>query len=59
MTTIRSQIIGCGAYLPERKISNQDLTQLVDTSDEWIVERTGIKFRHFAHKDQKIKLNPG
>jgi 3-oxoacyl-[acyl-carrier-protein] synthase-3 len=53
MATIRSQIIGCGAYLPERKISNQDLTQMVDTSDEWIVERTGIKFRHFAHKEQK------
>ncbi len=53
MVAIRSQIIGCGSYLPARKISNHDLTQMVDTTHEWIVERTGIEFRHFAHKDEK------
>lgn len=53
MTNIRSQIIGVGAYLPERKISNHELSETVDTTHEWIVERTGIEFRHFAGNDQK------
>ncbi len=51
--SIRSQIIGVGSYLPERKISNHELSQTVDTTHEWIVERTGIEFRHFASHDQK------
>jgi 3-oxoacyl-[acyl-carrier-protein] synthase III len=38
----------CGAYLPQRVMSNHDLAQLVDTSDEWIFQRTGIKHRHIA-----------
>jgi 3-oxoacyl-[acyl-carrier-protein] synthase-3 len=41
-------IIGCGAYLPEKALSNADLARMVDTSDEWITERTGIKSRHIA-----------
>jgi len=45
---IRSEIIGCGSYLPERIVSNSELTKTVDTSDEWIVPRTGIKQRHMA-----------
>ncbi|QJE72682.1 ketoacyl-ACP synthase III [Aerophototrophica crusticola] len=45
---IRSVILGCGSYLPARILSNQDLASMVDTSDEWIVERTGIKTRHIA-----------
>ncbi|MGY9003446.1 MAG: beta-ketoacyl-ACP synthase III [Rhodospirillales bacterium] len=45
---IRSEIIGCGSYLPERIVSNSELTKTVDTSDEWIVTRTGIKQRHMA-----------
>jgi 3-oxoacyl-[acyl-carrier-protein] synthase-3 len=49
---IRSRIIGCGSYLPEQVISNQDLAKRVDTSDEWIVERTGIRQRHIAAPDQ-------
>lgn len=53
MVTIRSQIIGCGSYLPARKISNHDLTKMVDTTEEWIVERTGIEFRHFAEPGEK------
>ncbi|OPZ79339.1 MAG: 3-oxoacyl-(acyl-carrier-protein) synthase 3 [Alphaproteobacteria bacterium ADurb.Bin438] len=43
-----SEIIGVGSYLPERIVTNFDLEKEVETSDEWIVERTGIKQRHFA-----------
>ena len=45
---IRSVILGCGSYVPERIMTNADLAKLVDTSDEWITERTGIKERHIA-----------
>jgi 3-oxoacyl-[acyl-carrier-protein] synthase-3 len=48
VSTIRSVIRGCGAYLPERVVTNDDLSRIVDTSDEWIVERSGIRQRHFA-----------
>ena len=48
MTIIRSVIRGCGAYLPEKVLTNAELAKLVDTSDDWIVERTGIKERHIA-----------
>ncbi len=41
-----SRIIGTGGYLPEKVITNDDLAKIVDTSDEWITERTGIKRRH-------------
>ena len=41
-----SRIIGTGGYLPERVLSNADLEKMVDTSDQWIVERTGINKRH-------------
>jgi 3-oxoacyl-[acyl-carrier-protein] synthase-3 len=44
----RSQVIGCGAYLPERILTNDELAQRLDTSDEWIVQRTGIRQRHIA-----------
>ena len=47
-TTRRSIIVGSGSALPRRCVSNAELTQTVDTSDEWIVERTGIRFRHIA-----------
>lgn len=43
---IRSKIISIGSFLPKNKISNSDLAKTVDTSDEWIVERTGIRYRH-------------
>ncbi len=45
---IRSVVIGCGAYLPENIVTNADLEKTVDTSDEWIIQRTGIKQRHIA-----------
>ena len=45
---IRSIIIGCGAYTPEHVMTNAELEKLVDTSDEWIVKRTGIRSRHIA-----------
>lgn len=48
MTTIRSVIRGVGAYLPERVMTNEDMAKIVDTNDEWIVERTGISSRHIA-----------
>jgi 3-oxoacyl-[acyl-carrier-protein] synthase III len=44
----RSQVIGCGAYLPPRIVTNHELAQRIDTSDEWITTRTGIKQRHVA-----------
>ena len=44
----RSVIMGCGHYLPARVLSNKELAAQVDTSDEWIVERTGIRNRHIA-----------
>lgn len=46
MKSIKSEIIGCGHYLPEQILTNDDLSKMVDTSDEWIVTRTGIKSRH-------------
>jgi 3-oxoacyl-[acyl-carrier-protein] synthase-3 len=51
--TIRSVIQGVGAYLPEKVLTNAELAQRVDTSDAWIVERTGIKQRHIAAEGQK------
>ena len=45
---LRSILAGCGGYLPERIVSNDELSRTVDTSDEWIRERTGIRQRHFA-----------
>lgn len=48
MKPIKSVITGCGAYLPERVMTNAELARMVDTSDEWIVERTGIRQRHIA-----------
>lgn len=47
-----AQIVACGSYLPPKILSNQDLAKLVDTNDEWITERTGIKQRHIADKNQ-------
>ncbi len=45
-------VAGLGRYVPERRLTNQDLEQLVDTSDEWIVQRTGIRERRIAAPDQ-------
>lgn len=48
----RSQVIGCGAYLPERVMTNHELARMVETSHEWIVSRTGICQRHIAAEDE-------
>lgn len=48
----RAAIAGCGMYLPDQVMTNHDLEQLVDTSDDWIVTRTGIRERHIARPDQ-------
>jgi 3-oxoacyl-[acyl-carrier-protein] synthase-3 len=52
VSLIRSAVTGVGSYLPEKIVSNDDLAKFVDTSDEWIVERTGIRQRHQAAPDQ-------
>lgn len=46
--TLRSVILGAGCYLPERVLTNAELASQVDTSDDWIVQRTGIRERHIA-----------
>jgi 3-oxoacyl-[acyl-carrier-protein] synthase-3 len=50
--TRRSVIKGTGSALPRTRVSNAELAKRVDTTDEWIVERTGIKFRHIAEDDE-------
>lgn len=52
MSVIRTAVTGIGGYLPEQVLTNADFTRMVDTSDEWIVERTGIKQRHKAAEGQ-------
>ena len=52
MSVIRSAVTGVGSFLPEQVVTNADLAQIVDTSDEWIQERTGIRQRHRARDDQ-------
>jgi 3-oxoacyl-[acyl-carrier-protein] synthase-3 len=47
-------VTGVGGYLPDEIVTNSDLSEIVDTSDEWIVERTGIRQRHRAAKDQPV-----
>ena len=47
-----SRISGTGSYLPDRVVTNHDLAKIVDTNDDWIVSRTGIRERHYAADDQ-------
>lgn len=49
----RSRIAGIGMYVPENVVTNQDLTQWMETSDEWIQERTGIRERRYAHRTEE------
>lgn len=51
-SALRAVIKGTGSALPKRRVSNAELASQVDTSDEWITERTGIKFRHIAGSDE-------
>ncbi|BCP53364.1 3-oxoacyl-[acyl-carrier-protein] synthase 3 [Kaistia sp. 32K] len=48
MSFIRSVVLGCGSYLPEKTLTNAQLSEMVETSDDWIVQRTGIRERHIA-----------
>jgi 3-oxoacyl-[acyl-carrier-protein] synthase-3 len=48
VTVLRSVVLGCGSYLPARILSNDELARSVETTDEWIVQRTGIRERHIA-----------
>ena len=50
--TVRSVVLGCGSYLPKRILTNAELATRIDTSDEWIVQRTGIRQRHIAADDE-------
>ena len=56
MNRTRSIVRGVGSYLPRRKLTNQDLEKLVDTSHEWIVQRTGIEERHIAEDDETTSV---
>ena len=49
---IYSKITGTGSYLPEQILTNADLEEMVDTSDDWIRSRTGIEKRHVARNDE-------
>ena len=50
---VRSLVAGCGAHLPERIVTNEELARSVDTTDEWIYQRTGIRERRIAAEDEK------
>ena len=52
MAQVYSRIVGTGGYLPERVLTNADLENMLDTSDEWIRERTGIERRHIVRPDE-------
>ncbi|MGB6749625.1 MAG: 3-oxoacyl-ACP synthase, partial [Xanthobacteraceae bacterium] len=48
MTVKRSVMLGCGSYLPSKVLTNEEIARKIDTSDEWIVQRTGIHERRIA-----------
>ena len=50
------KIISTGSYVPKKRVSNDDLSKLVDTNDEWITSRTGISYRHFASDQDTVEL---
>jgi len=49
-------VIGCGHYLPERILTNSDIEKIVDTTDDWIIERTGIQSRHIAAEGETTSM---
>jgi 3-oxoacyl-[acyl-carrier-protein] synthase-3 len=55
----RSKIAGIGMYVPKNVVTNNDLTQYMDTNDEWIQERTGIKERRYAHRTEETTTTMG
>ncbi|OYW65524.1 MAG: 3-oxoacyl-ACP synthase [Bosea sp. 12-68-7] len=56
MSILRSQIVGCGSYLPARIVTNAELAERVDTTDAWIVQRTGIRQRHVAAENETTSV---
>jgi 3-oxoacyl-[acyl-carrier-protein] synthase-3 len=56
LSILRSCIAGCGSYLPARIVTNAELAQRVDTTDEWIIQRTGIRQRHVAAEDETTSI---
>jgi 3-oxoacyl-[acyl-carrier-protein] synthase-3 len=54
VSVLRSVVTGVGGYLPETVVTNDDLSKIVDTNDEWVRERTGIRQRHRASEDQAV-----
>lgn len=56
---MRTKIAGIGHYVPENIVTNEDLTKYMDTSDEWVVERTGIKERRYATKHKETTSSLG
>ncbi len=55
----RSKIAGIGMYVPANRVTNHDLTHYMDTSDEWIQERTGIRERRYAHRTEETTTTMG
>src|SRR6476620_1151291 len=55
----RSRIAGIGSYVPKQVVTNNDLIKYMDTSDEWIQERTGIKERRYAHRTEETTTTMG
>lgn len=56
MTKLRSVVRGCGSYLPPKMVPNAELEGVVETTDEWIVQRTGIRQRHIAAEDETTSV---
>ena len=54
-----SKIVGLGHHVPETVITNAQLSTMMDTTDEWIIERTGIKERHYAHRTEETTTTMG
>ncbi len=56
MSKLRSVVVGVGACLPDRRVTNADLEKIVDTTDEWIVKRTGIRSRYIAAEGETTSM---
>lgn len=55
-TKLRSVVMGVGSYLPARRVTNSDMEKMVDTTDDWIVQRTGIRARHLAAEGETTSM---
>jgi 3-oxoacyl-[acyl-carrier-protein] synthase-3 len=55
-SAFRAVIAGTGSFIPDKQLTNDDLTKMVETNDEWITTRTGIKVRHIANENQSTAL---